>query len=134
LSDTYVGKTQDKKICDAEPLKYAPNTILYQDKDFQGHAPAGVLVQQPQKKPRGRALPAEEQIRNSLISRVRIVIENIIASIKRCRIVKALVSREIKMLKVNYWAIFHTNPVAISNTPGLGLTTVAKATGTTPYG
>lgn len=88
LSDTYVGKTQDKKICDEEPLQYAPNTILYQDKGFQGHAPAEVIVQQPKKKPRGRDLPAEEQIRNSLISRIRIVIENIIASIKRCRIVK----------------------------------------------
>ena len=88
LSETYVGKTQDKRICDEEPLQYAPNTILYQDKGFQGHAPAAVIVQQPQKKPRGCALPAEEQIRNALISRIRIVIENIIASIKRCRIVK----------------------------------------------
>ena len=47
LSATQVGKTQDKKICDEEPLHYAPNTILYQDQGFQGHAPAEVIVQQP---------------------------------------------------------------------------------------
>jgi len=88
LSATYPGKTQDKKICDQEAATFPQDTVLYQDKGFQGYAPEGVTIRQPLKKPRGKELPAEEQVRNSLISSVRIVIEHVIAGIKRCRIVK----------------------------------------------
>lgn len=88
LSDTYPGKTQDKKICDQEAPTFPQDTVLYQDKGFQGYAPDGVTIRQPLKKPRGKALPAEEQVRNSLISSVRVVVEHVIAGIKRCRIVK----------------------------------------------
>lgn len=88
LSKTYQGKTQDKKICDLEAPTFPPDTILYQDKGFQGYAPEGVTIRQPMKKPRGKKLPAEEKVRNALISSVRIVVEHVIAGIKRCRIVK----------------------------------------------
>jgi hypothetical protein len=49
-----------------------------------------VTTFQPQKKPKGKELTPEQQTQNSLISSIRIVIEHIIAGIKRCRIVKEL--------------------------------------------
>ena len=36
LSQTYVGKTHDKKIADTEGIAYPPGAILYKDTGFQG--------------------------------------------------------------------------------------------------
>jgi hypothetical protein len=49
LSQTYAGKTHDKKIVDTEPIVYPPGTTLYQDTGFQGYAPTGVQSRQPKK-------------------------------------------------------------------------------------
>jgi len=54
LSQTYTGKTHDKKIVDTEPIVYPPGTILYQDTGFQGYEPAVEQTYQPKKSP-GRA-------------------------------------------------------------------------------
>jgi hypothetical protein len=51
LSQTYAGKTHDKKIVDTEPITYPPDTILSKDTGFQGYEPAGVQTQQPKKSP-----------------------------------------------------------------------------------
>ena len=88
LSQTVAGKKHDKKLCDEEELAFPPNSILLQDTGFQGFAPDRVIVLQPQKKPRGKELTVGEKVINRVISSARIVVENIIAGIKRCRIVK----------------------------------------------
>lgn len=88
LSQTYRGKTHDKKIADTEAIQYPPQATLSQDTGFQGYAPAGVLTLQPRKKPRGKDLTLADRFFNHLISSVRIRVEHVIASIKRCRIVK----------------------------------------------
>jgi hypothetical protein len=88
LSQTYCGKTHDKKIADREAIHYPPHTTLDQDTGFQGYAPLGVLTFQPKKKPRGKDLGVADLFFNRLISSVRIRVEHVIASIKRCRIVK----------------------------------------------
>jgi DDE superfamily endonuclease/Helix-turn-helix of DDE superfamily endonuclease len=49
LSQTYAGKTHDKKIVDTEPILYPPGTRLPKDTGFQGYEPAGVQTQQPKK-------------------------------------------------------------------------------------
>jgi hypothetical protein len=54
LSQTYAGKTHDKKIVDTEPIAYPPETILYKDTGFQGYEPAVTQTCQPKKSP-GRA-------------------------------------------------------------------------------
>ncbi len=54
LSQTYAGKTHDKKIVDTEPIVYPSGTTLYQDTGFQGYAPVVEQTCQP-KKSRGRA-------------------------------------------------------------------------------
>jgi len=88
LSGTYEGKKHDKKICDEEQPTFPEGSTLYKDTAFQGYEPAGVNTQQPKKKPRGQELSAEDKQRNSLISKVRIIVEHVISGIKRCRILK----------------------------------------------
>jgi hypothetical protein len=88
LSQTHEGKKHDKKICDEEQPTFPPGSRLYQDTGFQGYAPAGVKTWQPKKKPRGQDLSARDKRRNHRISQVRIVVEHVLAGVKRCRIVK----------------------------------------------
>jgi hypothetical protein len=51
LSQTYVGKTHDKKIADHEAIWYPRAALLYKDTGFQGYEPAGVQTRQPKKSP-----------------------------------------------------------------------------------
>jgi DDE superfamily endonuclease len=51
LSQTYAGKTHDKKIVDTESIDYPPETTLYQDTGFQGYEPAVAQTCQPKKSP-----------------------------------------------------------------------------------
>jgi hypothetical protein len=88
LSQTDCGKTHDKKIADTEAIHYPPHATLGKDTGFQGYEPAGVLTLQPRKKPKGQELGLADLFFNRLISSVRIRVEHVIASIKRCRIVK----------------------------------------------
>jgi len=90
LSPTMPGKTQEKKICDQEQITFPANALLGKDAGFQGYEPEDIITFQPQKKPRGKPLSETTKFLNSIFSRVRIIIEHIIAGIKRCRIVKAV--------------------------------------------
>jgi hypothetical protein len=88
LGCTCEGKKHDKSICDAEGHEFPEGSTLYKDTGFQGYEPAGVNTRQPKKKPRCGELTVEEKEENSLISKVRIIVEHVICGIKRCRIVK----------------------------------------------
>jgi hypothetical protein len=50
LSETYAGKTHDKKIADQENISYPPETVLYKDTGFQGYEPAVKETCQAKKK------------------------------------------------------------------------------------
>ena len=88
LSDTLEGKKGDKRICDEAGYKFPEGTNIFVDKAFQGYQPEGVNVFQPKKKPKNGELSAGEKEINSVISGCRVVIEHIIAGIKRLRIAK----------------------------------------------
>jgi DDE superfamily endonuclease len=88
LSETYPGRVHDKHMGDAEELVFPANIGLFQDTGFQGYHPTGVDIYQPKKKPKGKELTPEEKEENMIISSIRILIEHIIAGVKRCRIVK----------------------------------------------
>ena len=88
LGPVHEGKKHDKKICDEEDTRFPEGTELYRDSAFQGREQPGVRVHQPKKKPPGGKLLAEDKEANRLISSIRVVIEHIIAGVKRCRIVK----------------------------------------------
>lgn len=50
LSQTYVGKTSDKKIADQEDIAYPPGAELHKDTGFQGYEPAVRKTCQAKKK------------------------------------------------------------------------------------
>jgi hypothetical protein len=88
LSATYEGRLHDKTIADDEHWVFPDDIALYKDSGFQGYEPDNVRTFQPQKKPQGQALTLRQKAQNRLIAKIRIVIEHILAGIKRCRIVK----------------------------------------------
>lgn len=65
-----------------------PSSVLYQDLSFQGFTVAGSTMMQPKKKPRGCELTPDEQAKNRRLASIRMRIEHVIGSVKRCRIVK----------------------------------------------
>jgi hypothetical protein len=79
-----------KRLLMKKTLHTPQTSVSIKTPDFIGYDPEGVQTFQPQKKPKGKDLTAEQKEQNSLISSIRIVIEHIIAGIKRCRIVKDL--------------------------------------------
>ena len=88
LSDTVEGKKHDKKVADEAELEFPKDTTIIQDTGFQGYHPEGTTISQPKKKPRGGELTKEDKESNTLISRIRVVVENVISGIKRLHIVK----------------------------------------------
>jgi hypothetical protein len=88
LSQTYPGKTHDKKMAETEAIQYPAGAQLTKDLGFQGYEPAQVFTIQPKKQWRGKFLSAVDVLSNHLIAGSRIVVEHVIAGIKRCRIVK----------------------------------------------
>ena len=88
LTQTNSGKTHDKKVADFEDIHYPLGSGLKKDTGFQGYEPQGVRTLQPKKKPKGKELGLADKFFNRLISSVRIRVEHVITSVKRCRIVK----------------------------------------------
>jgi len=88
LSDTHEGKKHDKKVCDEAKIVVPRGSDLDQDTGFQGYQVPEVNIHQPKKQPRGGELTKVDKIKNRLISQVRVVVEHIIAGVKRCRSVK----------------------------------------------
>ena len=88
LRETSPGRIHDKRICEAEELGFPSDIGLFQDTGFQGYHPAGVHMYQPKKKPKGKELTPEEKAENKILSSIRMLIEHIIAGVKRCRMVK----------------------------------------------
>jgi DDE superfamily endonuclease len=87
LSSTCAGRIHDKRICDEEGYRFPPGCVLFKDTGFQGFEPENVQTYQPRKKPRNQELSAEEKAENKIIASIRIAVEHVIASVKRCRIV-----------------------------------------------
>ena len=88
LGATHEGKKHDQKIGDAEGTAFPDGIDLYRDTAYQGHELPNVTVHQPKKKPRNGKLSDEDKAGNRLISSIRVVIEQLISGIKRCRVVK----------------------------------------------
>lgn len=90
LSETVEGRRHDKPIADQSALTFPDDITLAQDTGLQGYTPPNVRICQPKKKPKGQPLSLEDKARNTLIARLRIRIEHVIAGIKRSHIVKDL--------------------------------------------
>ena len=88
LSATVPGKKHDKKQADEAAIVYPQQSTLGKDTGFQGYEPANIITWQPKKKPKGRDLAVEDKQLNALFSSARIVVEHVLAGVKRCHIVK----------------------------------------------
>jgi len=87
LSRTFAGRIHDKHICDEEGYTFPPGCVLFKDTGFQGFEPEHVCTYQPKKKPRGQELSPSDKAENQMIASIRILVEHVIAGVKRCRIV-----------------------------------------------
>ena len=88
LSDTFAGRVHDKRMADAEPYCLPTGSWLLQDLGFLGFSLAGVVTLTPFKKPKGGVLTPAQKAFNRQLASLRISIEHVISSVKRCRIVK----------------------------------------------
>ena len=88
LSDTYGGRTHDKRIADATPYPLPAGSRLLQDLGFLAFTLPQVEILMPTKKPRGGELTVEQQLDNEVLHKRRLRIEHVNSSVKRCRIVK----------------------------------------------
>ena len=88
LSATWEGKCHDKRVADGETYHVPPGSTLGQDLGFQGFGPEGIIILQPKKQPRGGELTVEEKEENRRINSIRVLIEHVMSSVKRYRIVK----------------------------------------------
>jgi hypothetical protein len=88
LSDTYGGRTHDKRIADATPYPLPAGSHLLQDLGFLAFTLPKVEILMPTRKPRGQDLSVEEQLSNQALHQRRLRIEHVNSSVKRCRIVK----------------------------------------------
>ena len=88
LTDSFAGKTHDKRVADLSGYTVPIGSQLYQDTGFEGFTLSGVTHIQPKKKPKGGALTAAEKEMNRAISSIRVRVEHAIGGVKRFRIVK----------------------------------------------
>jgi len=88
LSPTHFGKVHDKRVVDATPYPLPKGSLLLQDLGFLGFTLEGVDIEMPTKKPKGRALTAEQKASNKVKARRRVFIEHVNSSVKRLRILK----------------------------------------------
>ena len=85
LSATEAGRLHDKELADEYALHLPAGSVLRQDLGLLGHAPAGVMVEMPHKKPPKRELTFSQKLYNQLLSPLRVVIEHAHSGIKRLR-------------------------------------------------
>lgn len=88
LTDTYAGSVHDKRIADAHPYPLPPGSCLLQDLGFLAFALEAVDCLTPFKKPKGGQLTPTQKAFNQQLATLRIRIEHVNSSVKRCRIVK----------------------------------------------
>ena len=62
LSPTEGGRQPDKKLADEYALHLPAGSVLRQDLGLLGHAPAGVVVEMPHKKPPKRELTFSQKL------------------------------------------------------------------------
>ena len=88
LSPTVAGTIHDKKLADQCGLEYPDDCSLLDDSGFQGYCPENVEILRPFKKKKGEVLTQYQKSWNRIVSSVRVGVEHVIRSVKRCRVVQ----------------------------------------------
>jgi hypothetical protein len=88
LTDTYAGSVHDKRIAEAHPYPLPPGSWLLQDLGFLAFTVQDVDCFTPFKKPKGGVLTPAQKAFNRHLAALRIRIEHVNSSVKRCRMVR----------------------------------------------
>src|ERR1035438_2400290 len=88
LSPTYGGSFHDKKICDLEQLTFLKKTMVMADLGFLGLTSEKAQIIMPHKHKKNKTLTAEQEQWNKWVSKIRVKVEHVIASVKIYRKVK----------------------------------------------
>src|SRR5262249_27010256 len=86
LSHTFAGRVHDRRLCDDEDDTFPPGWVLLKATGCQGLAPEKVQTYQPKNKPRNQELSAAAKAEKMMIASMRILVEHVLAGVKRCRI------------------------------------------------
>jgi len=88
LSPTYPGSVHDKTLIEEEQFSFSKKVLLWLDLGFYGMKMEKAHIIMPYKTPRGGELSDEQKEFNKWVSKIRVRIEHVIASVKDYRIVK----------------------------------------------
>lgn len=88
LSPTYPGSVHDKSICDNEELSFFKKLPVIVDLGFLGLSSDIAHIIIPYKNKKNKILTIEQKEFNKWVSKIRVKIEHIIASVKIFRKVK----------------------------------------------
>jgi hypothetical protein len=87
LSQTLAGRVHDKRMGEEEDSTFPPGCVLLKDTGFQGFEPENVCPYHPKKTPSNHERSAAENVENQMMSSIRILVEPVLAGVKRCRMV-----------------------------------------------
>lgn len=87
LSPTVHGKVHDKKMADSYQYPLPHDSTLGQDLGFIGYHLENISILMPHKKPKDKKLTEEQKLENRNISSIRVPVEHVLGSVKRCRLV-----------------------------------------------
>jgi len=88
LRETAGGRLHDKRLAEASPAPFPAGSRWWQDLGFLAFTLPEVEILMPTKKPRGQALPREQQRANQALHCRRRRIEQVNSSVQCWRIVK----------------------------------------------
>jgi len=88
LSPTVAGSMHDKALADEMELEFLPRQRLLLDLGFIGYQPQGAQTILPCKKPQQGELSEYDKLYNRLLASVRVKVEQVMAGVKRIRMVK----------------------------------------------
>jgi hypothetical protein len=95
----------DRALAELYPIELPAGSTLKQDLGFLGHAPAGVCIEQPFKKPKGGQLTHGQKIYNTILSSTRVVIEHANSGIKRLRMLRDTITIPRFGIKSGCWLV-----------------------------
>jgi hypothetical protein len=88
LSPTYGGSVHDKKICDLAQIEFLKQTRVMMDLGFVGLCSDTAELIMPPKRKKNQILSEQQEQWNKWVSKIRVKVEHIIASVKIFRKVK----------------------------------------------
>ena len=88
LSPTYMGSVHDKKICNHEQIEFLKKVMVFTDLGFLGLSSETAQIVMPHKRKKNQKLSEQQEQWNKWVSKIRVKVEHIIASIKIFRKVK----------------------------------------------